>query len=159
MSNEVTEEQIQTCLTETHKHVRLVQHNLNLFVQDMIHRGEIHDDSKFEEPELSIFAGNGHKLKSVSYGTPEYENLLTETRPAILHHYSKNRHHPEHWQNGIEDMTLVDLLEMLADWKAAGERNKDGNIRKSISVNSARFKMTPQLRQIFENTAREYFKE
>jgi len=155
----ITEEQVQTCLAETHKHVRTVQKNLGLFIQDLLHRSQIHDDSKFEEPELSIFASNSHKLKSTSYGTPEYEALLNETRPAITHHYSKNRHHPEHWPNGIEDMTLIDLVEMLADWKAAGERNKDGNIRKSISVNSSRFKMSPQLRTIFENTAREYFTE
>jgi hypothetical protein len=54
-------------------------------------------------------------------------------------------------------MTLIDLVEMLADWRAAGERNKDGNIRKSIAVNSSRFKLSPQLRTILENTAREYF--
>ena len=154
----ITEEQIQTCLAETHKHVRTVQKNLHLFIQDLIHRSQIHDDSKFEEPELSIFASNGHKLKSTSYGTPEYEALLNETRPAITHHYSLNRHHPEYHKNGINDMNLVDLLELLADWKAAGERNKDGNINKSISVNTSRFDISPQLRKILENTAAEYFK-
>ena len=56
-------------------------------------------------------------------------------------------------------MTLVDLIEMLADWKAATERNKDGNIRKSIEINSGKYNMSPQLRTIFENTVREYFKE
>lgn len=153
----VSDEQIQRCLAETHKHVRKVQENLNMFVHDIIQRGANHDNSKFEEPELSIFAENTHKLQQVGYGTPEYEALLVETRPAILHHYSKNRHHPEFHPNGIEDMTLIDLLEMLCDWRAAGERNKDGNIRKSIAVNSARFKMSPQLRTIFENTVKEYF--
>ena len=156
---EVTEEQLQTCLAQTHQHVRSVQKNMNLFVHDLIRRGEIHDQSKFEEPELGIFAANGHKLRTASYGTPEYEALLNETRPAINHHYSKNRHHPEHWPLGIEDMNLADLIEMISDWKAAGERNKDGNIKKSIAVNALRFKMTPQLRQIFENTARDFFKE
>lgn len=153
----IHEGQIHNCLAETHKHVRAVQKNLNLFIQDLIKRGECHDDSKFEDPELAIFAANTHKLASVGYGTPEYEALLGEVRPAITHHYSKNRHHPEFHPNGIEDMTLVDLIELLADWRAAGERNKDGNIRKSIAVNSARFKMSPQLRTIFENTVKEYF--
>lgn len=153
----LTEEQRQKCLAETHKHVRKVQENLNLFIKDLIQRGMVHDESKFEEPELSIFAANTHRLQSVGYGTPEYEACLQETRPAITHHYSKNRHHPEFHPNGIEDMTLIDLLEMLADWRAAGERNKDGNIRKSIAVNSSRFKMSPQLRTIFENTVKEYF--
>lgn len=57
----------------------------------------------------------------------------------------------------IGNMTLVDLLEMLADWKAASERHNDGNIRKSIEVNTARFKMSYQLALIFENTAKEHF--
>lgn len=152
-------EKINFCLVETHKHVRKVQKYLNTFIADLIHRGERHDDSKFEDPELSIFAENTHKLGQTQYGSDEYKKLLEEVKPAITHHYSKNRHHPEHWPNGIEDMTLVDLLEMLADWKAATERNKDGNIRKSIEINSIKFKMTPQLRTIFENTVREYFKE
>jgi hypothetical protein len=150
---------INYCLAETHKHVRKVQHNLNLFISDLIRRGENHDNSKFEEPELSIFAGNTHKLGQTKYGSDEYKQLLVEVKPAIDHHYSKNRHHPEHWPNGIEDMTLVDLIEMLSDWKAATERNKDGNIRKSIEINSSKYNMSPQLRTIFENTVREYFKE
>ena len=150
---------INHCLAETHKHVRKVQTNINKFIFDLIHRGENHDNSKFEEPELSIFANNMHRLAQTKYGSDEYKQLLVEVKPAIDNHYSKNRHHPEHWPNGIEDMTLVDLIEMLADWKAATERNKDGNIRKSIEINSAKYKMTPQLRTIFENTVREYFKE
>ena len=152
-------DKINHCLAETHKHVRKVQNNINLFVKDLIHRGENHDNSKFEEPELSIFAENTSKLGTVQYGSQEYKNLLVEVKPAIDHHYSKNRHHPEHWPHGLEDMTLVDLLEMLADWKAATERNKDGNIRKSIEINSAKYNMSPQLRTIFENTVREYFKD
>ncbi len=152
-------DKINYCLSETHKHVRKVQKFLNLFISDLIHRGENHDNTKFEEPELSIFAENTEKLAKTQYGSPEYKDLLVSVKPAIEHHYSKNRHHPEHWPNGIEDMNLVDLLEMLADWKAATERNKDGNIRKSIEINSVKYGMSPQLRKIFENTVREYFKD
>lgn len=155
----MSNEKIHYCLSETYKHVQKVQKNLNLFVTDLIHRGETHDTSKFEEPELSIFAENTHKLGVTEYGTPEYKQLMDSVRPAIDHHYSKNRHHPEHWPHGIEDMTLIDLCEMLADWKAATERNKDGNIRKSIEINAKKYNMSPQLRTIFENTVREYFKE
>jgi hypothetical protein len=152
-------DKINYCLTETHKHVKKVQKNLNMFICDLIKRGENHDNTKFEEPELSIFAENTHKLSLTKYGSDEYKMLLAESKPAIDHHYSKNRHHPEHWPNGLEDMTLIDLIEVLADWKAATERNKDGNIRRSIEINSIRYSMSPQLRTIFENTVREYFKE
>lgn len=153
----MTNEEKQLCLAETHKHVRKVQANLNLFVMSILNRGEHHDDSKFEDPELEIFASNMAQLAKVQYGSPEYEDMMRQTRPAIEHHYSKNRHHPEFHKNGIDDMTLVDLVEMLADWTAATERNKNGNIRKSIEMNADRFNITPQLRRILENTVKELF--
>jgi len=43
-------------------------------------------------------------------------------KPALEHHYALYRHHPEHFQNGIDDMNLIDLVEMFADWKASSER-------------------------------------
>jgi hypothetical protein len=147
------------CLAETYKHIKEVSSNLNIFIHDLVQRGENHDNSKLEEPELSIFAEQTHKLGTVQYGSDEYKKLLEEVKPAIEHHYSKNRHHPEHWPNGLEDMTLVDLCEMLADWKAASKRNKNGNIRRSIEINASKYSMSPQLRTIFENTVREYFTE
>ena len=155
--NMATEEEKNFCLAETQKHIRKVQELMNLFLKEIISRGEHHDDSKLEEPELSGFAENTIKLGKVEYGSPEYSELLREVKPTIEHHYSKNRHHPEHWPNGIEDMTLVDILEMLCDWKAATARNKNGNIRKSIEINSNKFKISPQLRLILENTVREFF--
>lgn len=151
--------QILNCLVETHKHVREVQKNLNIFIKELVVRGEKHDDSKFEEPELSIFAENTEKLGHTKYGSDEYKTLLEEIKPAITHHYAKNRHHPEHWANGINDMTLIDLLEMLSDWKAATKRNKDGNIRTSIEINAKRYNIDSQLRQVLENTVREHFTE
>jgi hypothetical protein len=152
-------EQVSNCIAETYKHVKRVRYYLDRFIKDLLHRGENHDNSKFEEPELTIFAEKTHKLKDTEYGSEEYKKLLDEVKPAIVHHYSKNRHHPEHWVNGINDMTLIDLLEMLADWKSATERNKDGNIRKSIDINAQKYQMSPQLKMIFENTVREYFTE
>jgi hypothetical protein len=145
------------CLSETYKHVKKVQSNINLFVTNLIHRAEVHDASKFEEPELSIFAENTHKLGITEYGSDEYKKLMLEVRPAITHHYSKNDHHPEFHKNGIDDMDLMQICEMLADWKAATERNKDGNIRKSIEINSEKYNISPQLRRILENTIKKYF--
>lgn len=152
-------EEIINCLSETRKHVRSVQKNINIFVHDLIERGCKHDNSKFEEPELSGFAKTTPKLGETEYNSPEYKELLQELRPILDHHYSKNRHHPEHFPNGIEDMTLIDILEMLADWKAATERNKNGNIRTSIEHNAERFNINPQLIKILQNTVREYFTE
>ena len=84
-----------------------------------------------------------------------YNKNLELIRPTIEHHYSRNRHHPEHWSDGIKDMTLVDLIEMISDVCAASERNKNGNIRKSLEMHTEKYKITPQLRQVLENTIRE----
>jgi len=152
---EVTQEQLNKCAVETFKHVKKVQEYINLFVKDLISRSENHDTTKFLEPELSGFARYTDILSEIEYGSEEYKRNLEKLKPTIEHHYSKNRHHPEHWPDGIKDMTLLDLCEMLSDWCAATERNLHGNIRKSIEINAEKYKITPQLRQIFENTVRE----
>lgn len=142
---------------DTIKHIHAVRELLYKMIDNLDERARLHDQSKFESPEQEIFGEHFEKLASTEYGTPEYDALLEKVKPAITHHYANNRHHPEHWTNGIDDMTLLDLVEMLCDWKAATLRNKNGNIQKSIEKNAERFKFTPQLRQVFENTVREMF--
>lgn len=57
---------------------------------------------------------------------------------------------------GPEAMTLFDVLEMLMDWKAATERMANGgDIRRSLELNTERFKLSPQLRAILANTIEE----
>jgi len=73
-------------------------------------------------------------------------------KPAVDHHYEMNRHHPEHFADGIDGMNLLDIVEMLCDWKAATLRHKDGDLRKSIETNAVRFKISPQLKRIILNT-------
>lgn len=143
--------------TETLKHINEVRANVWKLITELDKRGQEHDASKFQEPERSIYAAALPKLGLTEYGSPEYQQLLVESKPAIDHHWANNRHHPEHWPDGIEDMDLIDLLEMIADWTAATKRNKNGNIHKSIEYNMGRYKMTPQLAKILENTVQRYF--
>lgn len=79
--------------------------------------------------------------------------------PALDHHYANNSHHPQHYENGVDGMDLFDIVEMFFDWKAAGERTKDGDIFKSININKERFGLSEQLVKIFENTARKFLGE
>lgn len=138
----------------TMRHIERVRNLLNAFITDLLQRGEQHDQSKLESPEVELFTEYTAKLATSTYGSPEYEGFRKAMGPALAHHYAKNRHHPEHHKHGVDDMTLIDILEMLADWKAASERHHDGNILKSIEVNADRFKLSPQLVRILENTAR-----
>ncbi len=144
---------------ETIKHIHAVRSFLYLMIEELDARARNHDASKLESPEAEIFGEYTPLLAQTKYGTPEYDELLKKVKPATDNHYAKNRHHPQHWPNGVDDMTLVDLVEMLCDWKAATSRNKDGNIRTSIDINTERFKMSPQLQKIMHNTVREMFRE
>ncbi len=142
---------------ETFRHIERVRNLLNLMVVTLLQRGELHDQSKLTNPEVETFAEFTDKLAKVTYGSAEYEGFRKAMKPALDHHYANNRHHPEHFKDGVNDMTLIDVVEMLCDWKAASERHNDGNIRKSIEKNADRFNLSPQLVRILENTA-EMFK-
>lgn len=145
--------------SETLKHINKVREKLWILIQELDKRAQIHDQSKFETPEREIFAENTPKLAKTEYGSEEYKKLLTEVQPAIDHHYSSSggRHHPEHWPNGINDMDLVDIVELICDWSAATERNLKGNIHKSIEKNVDRFGLSEQLTSILKNTVNRYF--
>ncbi len=98
-----------------------------------------HDLSKYRWSEASYFAKTIFDLKHSTYGSEEYKEMLASIQPAIKVHYKRNRHHPEYHENGINDMTKLDKLEMLADWKSATLRHKNGDIYKSIEINQSRF--------------------
>ena len=145
---------IAECQVETIKHIEKVRKYLKIFTDKIINRGIEHDKVKLESPEVEIFAEYTPKLSDTTYGSEEYNTYLKEMKVALDHHYANCRHHPEHFANGINEMTLVDLIEMLADWKAASERQNNGNILKSIELNAQRFGYDDQLKQILLNTIR-----
>ena len=139
-------------LADTHRHIDLVHKLLMDFAFEVLKRSATHDKSKLTEAELPVFAKYGPKLKETTYGSPEYKQFLAEMKPALDSHYSKNRHHPEHFENGIKGMTLVDVVEMLLDWWASTKRHDDGDIMRSIELNEKRFNIPPELSDIFRNT-------
>jgi hypothetical protein len=151
-----TPEQLAVSENQTREHISRVQHYMMRFAFKLLARAEIHDASKLAEPEATPFAlaNAGEFLKGCTYGSDEYkERIKTHLGPALEHHYANNPHHPEHHDNGINDMDLLLLVEMFCDWKAAGERHADGCIHKSIEINTERFGLEPQLVDILKQTA------
>lgn len=62
----------------------------------------------------------------------------------------------DHLESEVNGMSLFDVLEMLMDWKAATERMKNGgDIHASLVHNTGRFKLSPQLVNIMQNTINE----
>ena len=139
---------------ETKKHIERVEYYLIKLSHEIAFRFINHDRSKLKSPEKEIFEIYTPKLKGSTYGSDEYKSFLKEMKVALDHHYKKNRHHPYHFKNGIKGMNLVDIIEMLCDWKAATERHLDGDIFKSIELNQSRFGYSDDLKQIFINTAK-----
>lgn len=145
---------IAECQVETQKHIEMVRKYIRFIIDKIDIRGVKHDASKLETPEVEAFAEHTSILKNLTYGSDDYNKQLEKLKPALEHHYAANRHHPEHFVNGVNDMTLVDLIEMFCDWKASTLRQNDGNLLKSIELNAERFNIDPQLKQILINTAR-----
>lgn len=137
---------------ETLKHIETVRYYLSQMISDLAVRRFRHDESKLDEPEKSGFDEWTPKLKEFTYGSDEYRYALAGMKPFLDHHYEKNDHHPEHFEDGIEGMNLLQLCEMLVDWKAATSRHADGNLSKSLELNTKRFGLSPQLAKILRNT-------
>ena len=141
---------------DTRNHILKVQGNLLSIMNILAGRALKHDLSKFEEPEKSAFDASTSKLKTLIYGSDEYRAALRAIKPALMHHYEVNDHHPEHYEQGIRSMSLFAALEMLADWKAAGERHDPPTgFNVSLKHNIERFKITPEVAEMFEQTAKE----
>lgn len=138
---------------DTYEHIAIVRGYLLDTAKDLMERAHTHDLSKLQEPERALFDKYTPLLRGTTYGSDQYKAYLKEMGEALAHHYAANRHHPEHFENGIKDMTLVDVLEMLSDWKAATLRHADGDLERSISQNAERFGYGPELTQLLLNTA------
>lgn len=140
---------------DTIKHIENVRKYIKVFTDALTQRGIDHDKTKLESPEAENFAAVNDKLAKFTYGSDEYNDCIkNDLKVALDAHYAKNRHHPEHFPKGINEMNLVDIVEMFADWKASSERQDNGNLLTSISKNAERYQIDDQLKQIFVNTAK-----
>ena len=151
--NEMTK--IEFFYKETGKHIRNVQLLLNEVIRGLMLRARSHDISKFDDAEKDLFVEATPDLDRLTYGSEAYKESLRKLKPALERHYELNTHHPECFPNGIQGMCLMDLIEMLCDWKAATKRHADGDIYKSIEQNQKRFGYSDDLKQILINTMRQ----
>jgi hypothetical protein len=92
------------------------------------------------------------KLKELIFGSDEYKAALVDMGEALKHHYANNRHHPEHYENGINGMTLIDVIEMVCDWMAAAQAK---NTPIDIDYLVQRFGIIGPLFEIIVNTIHE----
>lgn len=138
---------------DTYAHISVVREHLHQAIRELLHRAAVHDESKLVSPEVEVFDEYTPKLADSTYGSEEYKRFLEGMGEGLRHHYEHNRHHPEHFPDGIREMNLIDVIEMLADWKAATLRHKDGDLARSIEVNAERFGYGDELKRLLLHTA------
>lgn len=140
---------------DTLPHIARVQELMAELCERLALRAELHDASKLVEPEKSAFDAHAPERSRCVYGSEKYNGHLAELQAALVHHYAHNSHHPEHYRDGVDGMSLLDLIEMFCDWKAASEKHRNGSLARSIQINRERFQLSEQLLRVFENTRRE----
>lgn len=113
----------------TSLHVQRVRDNIYLwqdkhteFFEELSSRASNHDKSKFFEPELTPYIWLTWENHCLLNNIPLEldQDIKYSIAHAISHHITKNRHHPEFHSNP-DNMTKVDLIEMVCDWKAIGQ--------------------------------------
>ena len=145
---------------DTKSHIKHIQDIFTtIVIPELSRRALNHDASKFDSPEKETYDKYIPLLQKVKYGTDEYNALKEEmSKTGTGHHYSVNRHHPEHFEHGIKEMTLFDLIEMYFDWFAASLRSDTG-FGKVLEMNIEKYDISNDLAQIFINTYNEYLKD
>lgn len=139
---------------DTYEHIAHVRRYLLDIAVMLIRRAHEHDASKLVDPERAVFDEFTPKLRDTTYGSDEYRSYLEAMGDGLRHHYEVNDHHPEYFANGIRGMNLVQVIEMLADWKAATLRHADGDLRRSIEQNAERFGYGEELTGLLLRTAK-----
>jgi hypothetical protein len=131
---EPTPEMVAFCERRTREHIERVRRCLVLMAQvteygeELLARADVHDASKFgpEQRIAYVWLTEYHRCRR--NGEPfEYPEGVADTvKRAIHHHVTTNRHHPE-FHDDPNDMSGVDLIEMVCDWTAmAQEFGQDG---------------------------------
>jgi hypothetical protein len=133
-----TPEMTEFFVSRTKYHISLVQtHMVNLtkilpYGKELIERGKRHDESKWSEEEMIpyIWLTHFHKCKRDGHSLVYPPGVEKAIKLAITHHVTHNRHHHEFHQNP-NNMTEIDLIEMVCDWTAMSqELNQDNHSAK-----------------------------
>lgn len=125
-------------LVTIQRHIAIVQKYLTQLAHRLEQRALEHDLSKLSKDEFAGFVEVNRIARLYPYGSPEYKNSL-EGNKAIDLHFSRNSHHPEYHKDGINDMTLLDVIEMVIDWQSASETYDKISFQEALPKHIERF--------------------
>ena len=118
----------------TWEHIERVRKCLTLLADVDERGGELqaraaaHDASKFgpEERIPYVWLTEYHRCRRAGEAFAYPEGVAEDVVSATRHHVTTNRHHPE-FHADPNDMTEVDLIEMICDWTAMSQEfGQDG---------------------------------
>ncbi len=115
--------------SRTRLHVELVRDNLELMHGFMGVEPELldvrasnHDLSKYDEIERLAYIWLGWKYLNHAIDQTYGRDIEEAIRIGRRQHFEKNAHHPE-YHSDVNQMTLLDLIEMVCDWTAIAQEN------------------------------------
>jgi hypothetical protein len=118
----------------TNQHIERVHRCLALMAEATDHadelneRGRVHDASKFGAEELVpyIWLTEFHRCRRNREPFAYPAGMENRVRAAVEHHMTTNRHHPD-FHSHPNEMSDVDLIEMVCDWTAMSQEfDQDG---------------------------------
>lgn len=133
-SPEPTAEMVAFYERRTREHIERVRHCLALMAaatqygDELQERARLHDASKFgpQERVPYIWLTEFHRCRQAGEPFEYPPGMEDRVRAAIHHHVTTNRHHPD-FHADPNDMTEVDLIEMVCDWTAMSQEfHQDG---------------------------------
>lgn len=138
------------------KHRETVKSRLLFLADELYNRAHHHDDSKLQDPEIKWLI-EMDKEPRYPYGSPEYFDKMKRWDKFFKHHYELNRHHPDHFHDGINGMNLADLCEYIVDIISYFKELHVNEALDTVNKQADRFGLDEQLIQILKNTLMEYF--
>lgn len=122
----------------TNEHIERVRTCLTLLAQitdhgeELIERAKVHDASKFGRVERIpyVWLTEHHRRRRNGESFRYPDGIAEAVKLAVQHHITTNRHHPE-FHADPNDMSDVDLIEMVCDWTAMAQEfgQDDGSAR------------------------------
>lgn len=118
----------------TKSHIDKVEKNIQKVAVNSVHREELlkrgasHDTSKWssEEMPLYVWLTEFYRCKNLNIDFSYPEGLEERVSEASDHHEKNNPHHPESHKS-IDDMSDVDIIEMVCDWTAMAQELGEEN--------------------------------
>lgn len=144
---------------DTMEHKKQVSAIMQIVIDNLTKRMNDHDNSKLSSPEKEKYDECIPLIKQTVFGTPEYKDAVSKLGDALGHHYRNNDHHPEyHGEHGVIAMDLLQLIEMICDWRASAKRDNRDWIESFHYCCDEKYHIQEPLKRVLFTTIMRYLK-